>query len=78
MRKKLTRALGSVGIPKDFTAQNLIKDPDQEICTFYDKDIQALKKSRAFPDSAVFRPFDLNAKSDFASYVWVCFFFLPF
>ncbi|MFS8002849.1 hypothetical protein Hanom_Chr13g01206931 [Helianthus anomalus] len=57
----------------DSTPSNL-----QEICSFDNADIAALKASGAFPAGAVIRPFDREVRSDVDSDVWVCFLAYPF
>ncbi|KAJ0715398.1 hypothetical protein HanPI659440_Chr13g0500681 [Helianthus annuus] len=61
-----------------FTQQNLLKNPEKEICAFDNADIAALRASGAFPDNTVFRPFDRSIRSDVSSTEWVCFPAYPF
>ncbi|KAJ0650253.1 hypothetical protein HanOQP8_Chr15g0590281 [Helianthus annuus] len=59
-------------------SQNLIREPEKEICSFNNADIAALKDSGAFPTGTVVRPFDREVRSDASSNEWVCFFAYPF
>ncbi|KAJ0700043.1 hypothetical protein HanOQP8_Chr10g0363051 [Helianthus annuus] len=61
-----------------FTIQNLLKNPEKEICSFDNTDIAALKASGAFLDGAVIRPFDRTLRSDVSSKEWICFSAYPF
>ncbi|MFS7969305.1 hypothetical protein Hanom_Chr09g00807591 [Helianthus anomalus] len=56
-----------------FTIQNLLKNPEKEICSFNNTDITSLRASSAFPDRAVIRPFDRTLRSHVASKEWICF-----
>ncbi|KAF5759357.1 hypothetical protein HanXRQr2_Chr16g0740281 [Helianthus annuus] len=58
--------------------QNLLKNPEKEVCAFDNADIAALRASSAFPDNTVFRPFDRSIRSDVSSAEWVCFPAYPF
>ncbi|KAJ0752622.1 hypothetical protein HanPI659440_Chr09g0326451 [Helianthus annuus] len=61
-----------------FIQQNLLKNPEKEVCAFDNADIEALRVSGAFPDGTVFRPFDRSIRSDVSSTDWVCFQAYPF
>ena len=61
-----------------FTQQNLLKNPEKEVCAFDNADIAALRASGAFPDNTVFRPFDRSIRSDVSSTDWICFPAYPF
>ncbi|KAF5786149.1 hypothetical protein HanRHA438_Chr10g0449351 [Helianthus annuus] len=61
-----------------FTIQNLLKNPEKEICSFDNTDIAALRASGAFLDGAVIRPFDRTLRSDVSSKEWICFSAYPF
>ncbi|KAM0002115.1 hypothetical protein Hdeb2414_s0341g00872111 [Helianthus debilis subsp. tardiflorus] len=61
-----------------FVQQNLLKNPEKEICAFDNANIAALIASGAFPDSAIIRPFDRSIRSDISSTDWVCFPAYPF
>ncbi|KAJ0681582.1 hypothetical protein HanPI659440_Chr16g0637601 [Helianthus annuus] len=61
-----------------FNEQNLLKEPQKEVCSFDNADIAALKASGAFPAGAVIRPFDREDRSDVYSDEWVCFLAYPF
>ncbi|MFS7979335.1 hypothetical protein Hanom_Chr10g00926111 [Helianthus anomalus] len=62
----------------NLTSQNLIREPQNEICSFNNTDIAALKDSGAFPAGVVIRPFDREVRSDASSNEWVCFLAYPF
>ncbi|KAJ0653101.1 hypothetical protein HanOQP8_Chr15g0579731 [Helianthus annuus] len=59
-------------------SQNLIREPENEICSFNNADIAALKDFGAFPAGTIIRPFDREARSDVVSNEWVCFLGYPF
>ncbi|MFS7993958.1 hypothetical protein Hanom_Chr12g01100271 [Helianthus anomalus] len=59
-------------------SQNLIREPEKEICSFNNADIAALKDSGAFPAGTLVHPFDRDVRSDASSDEWVCFFAYPF
>ncbi|KAJ0482333.1 hypothetical protein HanRHA438_Chr13g0610681 [Helianthus annuus] len=61
-----------------FTQQNLLKNPEKEVCAFDNADTAALRASGAFPDNIVFRPFDRSIRSDVSSTDWICFPAYPF
>ncbi|MFS7945179.1 hypothetical protein Hanom_Chr06g00521121 [Helianthus anomalus] len=61
-----------------FTTQNLLKNPEQEICSFDNVDIAALRSSGDFPDGVIFQPFDRDLRSDVPSSEWICFLAFPF
>ncbi|KAJ0835764.1 hypothetical protein HanRHA438_Chr16g0759151 [Helianthus annuus] len=61
-----------------FNEQNLLKEPQKEVCSFDNADIAALKASGAFPAGAVIRPLDREDRSDVYSDEWVCFLAYPF
>ncbi|KAJ0846930.1 hypothetical protein HanRHA438_Chr15g0730451 [Helianthus annuus] len=63
---------------ESFVQQNLLKNPEKEICAFDNTDIAALRASGAFPDGTIFRPFDRAIRSDISSTDWVCFPAYPF
>ncbi|MFS7916224.1 hypothetical protein Hanom_Chr02g00174651 [Helianthus anomalus] len=46
-----------------FTPQDLLQNPEREICSFNNVDIAALHSSGAFLDGAIFRPFDRDLQS---------------
>ncbi|MFS7916184.1 hypothetical protein Hanom_Chr02g00174151 [Helianthus anomalus] len=48
-------------------ARDLPQNPEREICSFDNVDIAALHSSGAFPDDAIFRPFDRDLQSDVSS-----------
>ncbi|MFS7923981.1 hypothetical protein Hanom_Chr03g00267231 [Helianthus anomalus] len=54
-----------------FIQQNLLKNPEKEICVFDNSDIASLRASDAFPDGMVFRPLDRSIRSDVSSANWV-------
>ncbi|KAM0070829.1 hypothetical protein Hdeb2414_s0001g00017821 [Helianthus debilis subsp. tardiflorus] len=56
-----------------FIVQNLLKNPEKEICSFDNVDIVALRASGAFPDGAVIRSFDRTLRSNVSSKEWICF-----
>ncbi|KAM0052827.1 hypothetical protein Hdeb2414_s0007g00252911 [Helianthus debilis subsp. tardiflorus] len=72
-----TRSRSNEPVPT-IVSQNLIREPEKEICSFNNADIAALKGSGAFPVGAVIRPFDREVRSDTSSDEWVCFFTYPF
>ncbi|KAJ0681627.1 hypothetical protein HanPI659440_Chr16g0638201 [Helianthus annuus] len=61
-----------------FSQQNLLKNPEKEVCAFDNADIAALRASGAFPDKAIIRPFDRSVCSDVSSREWICFLAYPF
>ncbi|MFS7927093.1 hypothetical protein Hanom_Chr04g00304861 [Helianthus anomalus] len=61
-----------------FEAQNLLKEPKKEVCSFDNADIAALRASGAFPVDAIIRPFDRELRLDVFSNEWVCFLAYPF
>ncbi|KAJ0935388.1 hypothetical protein HanRHA438_Chr03g0118771 [Helianthus annuus] len=61
-----------------FVAQNLLQNPEREICTFDNVDIAALRSSGAFPDGDIIRPYDRRVRSDVSSSEWLCFLAFPF
>lgn len=61
-----------------FIDQNIIVPSSEETCLFDHKDINALLKTRAFPNSVVIKSYDLKDKADLASETWVCFLHYPF
>ncbi|KAJ0801262.1 hypothetical protein HanPI659440_Chr03g0115311 [Helianthus annuus] len=61
-----------------FVNQNLLKNPEKEICSFDNADNAALRASGAFSDKAVIRPFDRTLWSDVSSSEWICFPAYPF
>ncbi|KAM0070940.1 hypothetical protein Hdeb2414_s0001g00019121 [Helianthus debilis subsp. tardiflorus] len=61
-----------------FEAQNLLKEPEKEVCSFDNADIAALQASGAFPVGTIIRPFYIEVRSDFSSNEWVCFLAYPF
>ncbi|MFS8032857.1 hypothetical protein Hanom_Chr17g01562631 [Helianthus anomalus] len=61
-----------------FTFQNLLKNPEKEVCSFDNTDIAALRASGAFPDGAVIRPFNRTLRSDVTSKEWIYFSAYPF
>ncbi|KAJ0622002.1 hypothetical protein HanIR_Chr01g0015181 [Helianthus annuus] len=61
-----------------FIHQNILQDPDKEICTFDSAHLSALKTSGIFPEGTVFRPFDREIRSDMVSDEWICFNAFPF
>ncbi|MFS7911194.1 hypothetical protein Hanom_Chr02g00115191 [Helianthus anomalus] len=61
-----------------FEAQNLLKEPEKEVCSFDNADIAAIRASGAFPVDAIIRPFDREVQSDVSSNEWVCFLAYPF
>ncbi|KAF5803197.1 hypothetical protein HanRHA438_Chr06g0277831 [Helianthus annuus] len=63
---------------ENFVQQNLLKNPEKEICAFDNADIAALRASGAFPDKAIIRPFDRTIRSDVSSGEWICFSAYPF
>ncbi|KAF5767404.1 hypothetical protein HanXRQr2_Chr14g0623961 [Helianthus annuus] len=74
---KRTRSSSGDSIPT-FTAQDLLQNPEREICSFDNVDIAALRSSGAFPDGAIFRPFDRYLRSEVSSSEWLCFLAFPF
>ncbi|MFS7951952.1 hypothetical protein Hanom_Chr07g00601311 [Helianthus anomalus] len=72
-----TRSHTTESIPS-LESQNLLKEPEKEVCSFNNADIVALKDSGAFPAGAIIRPFDREVRSDVASNEWVCFLAYPF
>ncbi|KAF5810123.1 hypothetical protein HanXRQr2_Chr04g0165701 [Helianthus annuus] len=63
-----TRSRSDEPVPT-LASQNLIREPEKEICCFNNADIAAL---------TVIRPFDREVRSDVSSDEWVCFFAYPF
>ncbi|MCQ7285399.1 hypothetical protein NP026_23875, partial [Salmonella enterica] len=61
-----------------FIHQNILQDPEKEICTFDGAHLSALKTSGIFPKGTVFRPFDREIRSDMVSDEWLCFNAFPF
>ncbi|MFS7947510.1 hypothetical protein Hanom_Chr06g00549121 [Helianthus anomalus] len=61
-----------------FVQQNLLNNPEKEICAFDNTDIAALRASGAFFDKAIIRPFDRTLQSDVSSGKWICFLAYPF
>ncbi|MFS7938973.1 hypothetical protein Hanom_Chr05g00446121 [Helianthus anomalus] len=61
-----------------FTAQNLLQNPEREVCTFDNAYLSALRSSGIFLDGAVFRPFDRDLQLDASSTEWLCFLAFPF
>ncbi|KAJ0770516.1 hypothetical protein HanPI659440_Chr07g0258501 [Helianthus annuus] len=61
-----------------FVQQNLLRNPEKEICAFNNADIAALRASGTFPDKAIIRPFDWSIRSDVSSDDWVYFPAYPF
>ena len=61
-----------------FIHQNILQDPEKEICTFDSAHLSALKTSGIFPKGTVFRPFDREIRSDMVSDEWICFNAFPF
>ncbi|MFS7960242.1 hypothetical protein Hanom_Chr08g00700921 [Helianthus anomalus] len=61
-----------------FAQQNLLKNPEKEVCAFNNADIAALRASGAFPDKAIIRSFDRSVRSDVSSREWICFPSYPF
>ena len=61
-----------------FVNQNLLKNPEKEVCSFDNADINALRTSGAFSDTAIIRPFDRIIRSDVCSEEWICFSSYPF
>ncbi|MFS7965994.1 hypothetical protein Hanom_Chr09g00768641 [Helianthus anomalus] len=59
-------------------SQNLLREPEKEICSFNNADIAALKDSGAFPPRVIIRPFDWEVQSEAISNEWVCFLAYPF
>ncbi|KAJ0688363.1 hypothetical protein HanOQP8_Chr11g0393501 [Helianthus annuus] len=59
-------------------SQNLLREPEKEICSFNNADIAALKDFGAFPARVIIRPFDREVRSDAVSNEWVCFLAYPF
>ncbi|MFS7962694.1 hypothetical protein Hanom_Chr08g00729621 [Helianthus anomalus] len=72
-----TRSHSDESVPT-LVSQNLIREPEKEICCFNNADIVALKNSGAFPAGTVIRPFDREIRSDVSSDEWVSFFACPF
>ncbi|MFS7929554.1 hypothetical protein Hanom_Chr04g00333851 [Helianthus anomalus] len=61
-----------------FEDQNLLKEPEKEVCSFDNANIAALRASGAFLAEAIIRPFDLEVRSDVPFDKWVCFLAYPF
>ncbi|KAJ0697031.1 hypothetical protein HanOQP8_Chr10g0368031 [Helianthus annuus] len=59
-------------------SQNLLREPEKEICSFNNADIAALKDSGAFPAWVIICPFHREVRSNAASNEWVCFLAYPF
>ncbi|KAJ0682489.1 hypothetical protein HanPI659440_Chr16g0647911 [Helianthus annuus] len=72
-----TRSSSGDSVPT-FIHQNILQDPEKEICTFDGAHLSALKTSGIFPKGTVFRPFDREIRSDMVSDEWLCFNAFPF
>ncbi|MFS8034384.1 hypothetical protein Hanom_Chr17g01580531 [Helianthus anomalus] len=72
-----TRSHTADSIPT-FEDQNLLKEPEKEVCSFDIADIAALRASGAFPFDAIIRPFDREVRLDVSYDEWVCFLAYPF
>ncbi|KAM0036237.1 hypothetical protein Hdeb2414_s0014g00423971 [Helianthus debilis subsp. tardiflorus] len=59
-------------------SQNLLREPETEICSFNNADIAPSNDSGAFPAGVIIRPFDREVRSDAVSNEWVCFLAYPF
>ena len=78
MVRSATRSSASAsgGEADSFEAQNLLKDPTGEVCSFRDSDIDAIRG--LFPADTEFRKYDPSFRSDVISHHWVCFPAFPF
>ncbi|MFS8002623.1 hypothetical protein Hanom_Chr13g01204271 [Helianthus anomalus] len=72
-----TRSNSDDSVPS-FIHQNILQDPEKEICSFDSAHLSALKTSDIFSKGAVFRPFDQEIRSDMVSDEWLCFNAFPF
>ncbi|KAJ0782056.1 hypothetical protein HanLR1_Chr01g0003761 [Helianthus annuus] len=61
-----------------FIHQNILQDPEKDICTFDSAHLSALKTSGIFSKGTVFWPFDREIRSDMVSDEWICFNAFPF
>ncbi|MFS7978247.1 hypothetical protein Hanom_Chr10g00913311 [Helianthus anomalus] len=61
-----------------FIHQNILQDPEKEICSFDSAHLSALKSSGIFPEGTVFRPYDREIRSNMVSSEWLCFKAFPF
>ncbi|MFS7943444.1 hypothetical protein Hanom_Chr06g00500351 [Helianthus anomalus] len=61
-----------------FIHQNILQDPEKEICSFNSAHLSALKISGIFPKGTVFQSFDWEIRSDMVSNEWSCFNAFPF
>ena len=78
MNKKSKPSISSSSALEDFYKQNLLANPREEVCKFFQQDLDFLKENQCFPESAVFFKPDPSLRSDFASKSWVCFLLYPF
>jgi hypothetical protein len=62
----------------DFHPQNLLKNPEEEKCSFGNQDVSRLLNSGVFPPETIIRAFDPDVRCDYASNIWVCFPEFPF
>ncbi|MFS8023332.1 hypothetical protein Hanom_Chr16g01450201 [Helianthus anomalus] len=58
--------------------QNILQDPEKEICSFDSAHLSALKTPGIFPKGTVFRPFAREIRSEMVSNEWLCFNAFPF
>lgn len=65
-------------LPTDFKDQMILDFSEEETYNFGNAEITALRKTRFFPEGAVFRPFDPKTKADLMSSKWVYFLSYPF
>ncbi|MFS8007906.1 hypothetical protein Hanom_Chr14g01266501 [Helianthus anomalus] len=61
-----------------FVNQNLLKHPEKEVRSFDNANINALRTTGAFSDTAIIHPFDRSIRSDVSSEEWICFSSYPF